>query len=657
MRWSGAIYTALAVLAIVAWQLFTARAVRLDIDPPTAEIDIAGAWLAIPAGDRRLLHPGDYQLRLRAPGYEPLEQALTITDANNQEFRFALTKLPGRLEVVTPAGVEARIWVDGKAVPVERGAPLRVAAGTRAIRVEAPRYLPFETTLNVEGRDQLQTLTAELVPNWAEVTVSSRPQGAMIIADGVQVGVTPATIAIEAGTRRLEVRRDGFKPWRQSLSVAARDRLELPAIDLQEADGVLTVESTPPGAAVTVDGRFRGTTPVDIDVAPGRSHEVIVARAGYETVTRKVAFERRGGQSLRVELVPRIGVVRVRAVPEDAELLIDGATKGRANQELRLPAVPHRVEIRRDGYTPYTAAITPNPVSPLALDVKLLTPEQAVLAASPRTVKTGQGLVLRLVEPGRFEMGAPRREQGRRPNESQRTVTLTRRFYIGTREITNREFREFKPNHTSGAQKYQELAGGEHPAVLLSWDDAVTFCNWLSDRESLPRAYAPKDGAMRLVEPLTTGYRLPTEAEWEWATRYNGGGGQRRYPWGNQMPPAPGSGNFADESARSVVPNVVSGYDDGYPVTAPVGKFAASPIGLYDSGGNAAEWVHDIYTVYSGTAQGEAADPLGPASGQYHAIRGSSWRHSSISELRYAYRDFGDQGRLDVGFRIARYAD
>jgi formylglycine-generating enzyme required for sulfatase activity len=73
-------------------------------------------------------------------------------------------------------------------------------------------------------------------------------------------------------------------------------------------------------------------------------------------------------------------------------------------------------------------------------------------------------------------------------------------------------------------------------------------------------------------------------------------------------------------------------------------------------GGNVAEWVHDRYTVAPPGAA-EAVDPTGPADGQYHVIRGSSWRHGGISELRLAYRDFGDIGRLDVGFRVARYAD
>jgi formylglycine-generating enzyme required for sulfatase activity len=90
-----------------------------------------------------------------------------------------------------------------------------------------------------------------------------------------------------------------------------------------------------------------------------------------------------------------------------------------------------------------------------------------------------------------------------------------------------------------------------------------------------------------------------------------------------------------------------------------VGKFPANTLGLFDIGGNVAEWIHDYYTVSSDSAL--TADPMGPAEPpggtRQHVIRGSSWRQSSVTDLRLSSRDFGDVQRNDLGFRIARYVD
>jgi formylglycine-generating enzyme required for sulfatase activity len=656
-RGAWALYGALALLAAIALHVFTARSVRIEAVPAEADVSLEGAWLPIQLGGRYLLRPGRYGVRVSAAGHEPRAGTIEVGDAPSQAFRFELAKLPGLLALAGPAGVPLAVAIDGRPVTAGADGTYPAPAGRRQLAVTAPRHLPFEATIEVEGRGTRQDVPLALQPNWADVTLASEPAGAAITVGEERLGVTPATVPVTAGTARVELRLDGYKPWRQALTVAAGQKLELPPVRLQEIDALLAVTSEPAGAAVTVDGRYRGATPLEVEVASGRAHEVMVARPGYETVTRSVAIGKRGSATLRIELEQRTGVVRVESEPDGAELLVDGAPRGAANQELTLPAVPHRIEVRKAGFAPFVTEVTPRPGLPQLVRARLLTPRQAVLAATPRTVTTKQGQVLRFVEPGEFEMGAPRREQGRRPNEAQRAVRLTRPFYIGTREVTNREFREFKANHTSGAEKYQELAGSDHPVVMVSWADAAAYCNWLSDRDGLPPAYAFRDGALRLAEPAANGYRLPTEAEWEWASRYNGGGGVRRYPWGDQMPPAAKSGNYADQSAKGIVANVLAAYDDGYPVTAPVGTFAASPLGLFDLGGNVAEWVNDLYTVYGGAPAGVAVDPTGPAAGQYHVIRGSSWRHASISELRHAYRDFGDQGRLDVGFRLARWAD
>ncbi len=139
--------------------------------------------------------------------------------------------------------------------------------------------------------------------------------------------------------------------------------------------------------------------------------------------------------------------------------------------------------------------------------------------------------------------------------------------------------------------------------------------------------------------------------------RYAGGKTALKFPWGKKWPPPENSGNLADVSAREIVPSILPAYDDGYASSAPVGSFKANALGIYDVAGNVAEWVNDLYTVPTPGMTEPLIDPLGPERGGSHVVRGSSWRHAGITELRLSYRDYSDEPRPDIGFRIARYAD
>jgi formylglycine-generating enzyme required for sulfatase activity len=385
--------------------------------------------------------------------------------------------------------------------------------------------------------------------------------------------------------------------------------------------------------------------------------EVLLSLAGHAPVTRSVRVQSRESERLTVELVPVLGQVRISGEPADALLYVDGASRGNANQTLSLSTAPHVLEIRKAGLEPFRTTVTPSEGRTQLVQFSLRTAGEARLAGLPATRTTSLGQPLVLVRGGRYSMGSSRREPGRRSNESERTVELKRPFYLARFQVTNREFREFKADHLSGIFKDESLDLDRQPAVRVSWQEAAAFCNWLSQREKLPPAYVTRLGRLELADPATTGYRLPSEAEWEFAARFDGSRATRKYPWGDDLPVRARSGNWGDATAIYLTPVTITGYDDGARVTAAVGSFPPNPLGLHDLGGNVREWTTDRYSIYVVAADHVATDPVGPRTGEKYVVRGASWLTGKIAELRLAARDSGIGGEPDIGFRIARYAE
>ena len=661
------------VVLYFSFYFFTAKAVKIDVfDDLNGELiaqdsDIkidGGLFPSFKIGGRYLLRSGEYKISIQNEGYVSMNNETLIIDENESQDRmFDLSRLPGKIVFTTNPGVDFDLYVDDS--EVSKATPeTSISAGNRKIELRFDRYFPIEKEIFVNGKGEIQEYSFDLDPSWADVSISTEPVDVGIFNGNERLGNTPSTIQLIQGKNTLSLRKSGYKDYEIQLDIVAQDSVSLESLILSRLDVPLEIMSEPEGASININDEYRGLTPMEIMLEPLVEHKILISKPGYKDINNQLRLDTIESLSSKGKNSEVLDYFLEEILGQVSFVGTDGAKVYRSDDLIGV--IPFNIEmiseeqilkVKKDGLVTQEIKMTPNPNYPQKIEVKLLNEEQTVLAAIPKTLKTSQSQEMKLILPGSFVMGTPRRSQGRLSNENERLVEITKPFYIGTKEVTNNEFRAFKPKHTSGAEMFRELSNGMHPTVMVTWSDAAAYCNWLSEKESLVPAYENIDGQYKLKQPITNGYRLPTEAEWEWVSRYNGGGGEQRYPWGDSMPPIEESGNYADESTESLLTNVLKDYWDGYPVTAPSGRFYPNKIGIYDLGGNVAEWVSDYYAVPTRQLRLVEKDPSGPADGTARVIKGSSWRDSSLTKLRFAYRDYGTQGRLDVGFRIARYTD
>lgn len=659
-RWYHGLILAMLGLSVgAAWFVLTARSVFIDVTPADADIGVSGG-LAVRVGPRYLMQPGSYDIRLRAHGYVDSEQTLQVGEDRAQTHPVAMTPEDGRVSISvhgadsTPM-MGARIQLDGVDLGSAPIQDLTVPPGIYDLQVQAERYLPYRTELEVAGRLVEQELQIEMEPAWATVSFATAPDGADVIVNGELLAVTPAQLELVQGAYEVTLKRAGFKAWQDDLQVQAGQHQQLPPVELEPADGLVFIRSVPGNANITINGEYRGQTPLELQLPPGQDHELRLFRTGFETATRRIRTVAEQESDITVALNPITNLVRVIADPPDAELYVDGEFKGAANQSIELMAASQRIEIRRDGYVAYATNFTSRPGLDQEIRVRLKSEEEARLEAIQPEITTVAGQTLTLFYPHAYTMGSSRREPGRRANETLRDVVLEKAFYLSETLVTNDQFKRFRPEHASGTLQGRSLDLPRQPVVQVSWLDAALYTNWLSEQESLTPFYLVEDDEVVGFNPDANGYRLPTEAEWEWAARSDGQGVLSRFPWGDTWPPPEGVGNFADDSTSAFLGQYLRGYSDGHPGSSNVKEFPPNALGLYDMAGNVSEWVHDIYGAVSGLSSVREVDPLGPEEGRYHTIKGSAWSHGTITELRSSFRDFGDEARNDVGFRIARY--
>ena len=646
-------FTLVAVLILVF--LFAARALILRLDPATAVVDISGLTFHI--GDNYLLLRGEHQLSAEAPGYYPLSKTIEVSDQATQQIDISLQPLPGNL-LINASLSDIEVYIDDQLAGTVPGTLEQISRGAHKLDFRKYRYFPLQQEVQIEGLGKTQAVEITLQPAWGHMDFTTVPAGAELYIDDRLIGQTPITAEVLETGSQITLRAAGYKTLQQQITVKAGTKAQHPLIEMIVADGQLAINSSPQGASITIDKQFSGVTPLLVDVAPFTKHKVELFLEGYLKATRSIAVKPEQQADLNVDLTPNIGTVQLRVSPADATIKVDGKSQGSGSQTLSLNAKPHSISVEKSGYQTKSMTVTPRPGHQQALTVKLLTLEQAYWASRPPTANSSVGIQLKLFRPDQqFMLGAPRRQPGRRANEAERSVALKRPFYLATHETTNAQYRRWKDQHSSTAIKGQTLDMNDQPVARVSWQDAALFCNWLSRKEGLPPFYIIEESRIVGFNWDAHGYRLPTEAEWAWAAKIDAQSKSHIFPWSNDLyPPLEVTDNYADQSARALISFTLPNYNDQYPMSAVVGSFKANSKGLYEMSGNVAEWVNDYFDIRPRRGEPEV-DPRGPQQGNKHVIRGASWALASRTELRLSYRDSGNDGRIDLGFRIARYVD
>ena len=245
--------------------------------------------------------------------------------------------------------------------------------------------------------------------------------------------------------------------------------------------------------------------------------------------------------------------------------------------------------------------------------IRKSTPNEEIAKNNPTEITNSIDMRMKLIPPGKFTMGSPETEPGRRNDEAQHEVNLTQPFYLGVYEVTQSQFEKVMGRNPS------KFLNPNHPVETITWHEAVEFCRKLSE--------LPEEKAAGRI------YRLPTEAEWEYSSR----AGART------------SFSFGDDVKLLSEYGWVDGHSERRP--HPVGQKKANAWGLYDMYGNVSEWCSDWHGQYP---RGVVVDPKGPRSGKTRLLRGGGWL-SGPPNCRSAFRySFIPSGRSSSdGLRVA----
>ena len=563
-----------------------------------------------------------YELVVSVPGVVHVTQT-----PHRQFFKFRVT--PKRDAWVT-------VWEDGEQQTLtlnEEGMARKMFNyGTYKYMVSADRYHSQEGTFTVTKTPGELVVALQPQFGWLTINGDAVTKGAHVFATNTvtgrktQLGTIPMTNKeIDGGVYTLQIQQEKYKDYSTTVTIAeGKTTVISPQLEANFAQLTLTTQS---GADIYVDGRKLGTGRWSGTLELGE-YSVETRQASHKSsYTNLSVLPQTAGKTIVLnDPLPIYGSLIVDGTPMDAVVYVDNKRVGVSPLvygELLIGS--HTVRLEKEGYAKQEKTIVVSEGQEHMLEYTLAkeTPKVTLqTAATDKETFTVNGVSFTMVgvKGGTFTMGGTAEQGSDAKSDEKPThqVTLSD-YYIGETEVTQ-ELWQAVMGTTIQEQakkgKYETSlsgVGNSYPMYYISWDDCQTFIT-------------------KLNQLTGKNFRLPTEAEWEYAAR----GGQKSKGY-----------KYAGSNALS---DVAWYWDNSSSKTHPVKQKQANELGLYDMSGNVWEWCQDWYGNYGSAAQ---TNPTGPSSGSYRVCRGGGWYYSA-SGCRVADRGGDSPGSRysDWGFRV-----
>ena len=507
--------------------------------------------------------------------------------------------------------------------------------GIYSYEVKSKNHISYKSKLEINKYADEILVPIILQEVNKKLVINSEPNQASVFLNNVEVGVTPLSVNLNTTSNNILIKKSEYKDNNIDYIVKNNNSDQI-IIKLIEDEDVINIKSIPSQASLFFNENYIGISPLKFKIQD--KGILKIKKYGYVDDIINITKDTK---ELNIALTEDLSEVFISSDPP-SDVFLNDEYIGKTPFTKKIQKIKHKISFKSKGFRTLNESFEPTK-DKQNITKKLLTVKEASLLENKKYSRTSIDGEIILFEPGSFLMGSSKIESRRDINEIMRSVKITKHFYISKNLITEEQYSLFKRSSKSNL-----------PINNISWIDAAKFCNWLSSKEGFENFYEIKNDQIISFNMDSKGYRLPTEAEWEYVAKSNTPE-KYIYSWGNDRKINKLVGNIADVSTQGILSNFIDDYDDGYDERSPVGSFRSNQNEINDLTGNLSEWVNDFYSVEFVQQSKVFQDYIGPLAGTSHVIKGSNYYSSTPLQLGLSYRTYGNEPNDLVGFRIARW--